>query len=240
MGLTRICRFAAWALLISVCGLIWEIVCWNHPALAASLLKYYWFRLADVAVPLAAVFLVCYWIDRLRSEQSKLALPALVVAVALPVWHLVDTSMARWQDATPPADAKMRDPAAWQETCQWVRENTPEEALLLVPRSAQSFTWYTSRRNVVAWKDMPQDATSLITWRDRVFDIYWHYDELGEYRAYRSLARQGTSRIRELAAKYDFDYVITREYPPLGLPVVFGNACYTVYAVSPAAEDSRK
>jgi hypothetical protein len=112
--------------------------------------------------------------------------------------------------------------------------------VFLVPRPAQSFTWYTSRRDVVAWKDVPQDAATLIAWRDRFFDIHWHHDELGEYVPYGSLAWQGTSRIRELAAKYDFDYVITREYPPLGLPVVFSNAWYTVYAVSPVEEDSRK
>ena len=240
IGLTRICRFAAWSLLISMCGLIWEIVCWNHPALAASLLKYYWFRLADVGVPLAAVFLTCYWIDRLVRERSKLALPVLAIVVALPVWHLVGASAARWQDATPPADAKMLDPAAWRETCQWVRKNTPAEAMFLVPRAAQSFSWYAHRRNVVTWKDVPQDAATLITWRDRYFDVYWHYDEFGEHVPYGSLAWQGTARIRELATKYDVDFVITREYPPLSLPVAHSNAWYTVYAMSPAAEDKLK
>jgi hypothetical protein len=103
---------------------------------------------------------------------------------------------------------------------------------------------------VVAWKDVPQDAATLVTWRDRYFDVHWHYDsengdsengdENGEYVSYGSLALQGTSRIRELAEKYRVDFVITREYPPLGLPVAHTNASYTVYAVSPAAEDSLK
>ncbi|MCH8840928.1 MAG: hypothetical protein IH831_09715 [Planctomycetes bacterium] len=239
-ALTRLCRFAAWLFLISTCGLIWEIVCWNHPALAASLLKYYWFRLADVGVPLAAAFLTCFWIERLVRERSRLALPALAIAVALPAWHLVGASAARWQDATPPADAKMLDPAAWREACQWVRNNTPAEAMFLVPRVSQSFSWYAHRRNVVTWKDVPQDAATIVTWRDRYFGAFWHYDEFGVYVPYGSLAQQGTSRIRELAAKYGVDFVITREYPPLGLPVAHANAWYTVYAVSPAAEDSLK
>ncbi len=93
---------------------------------------------------------------------------------------------------------------------------------------------------MVAWKDVPQDAATLVIWRDRNFDVFWHYDENGEYVPYGSLALQGTSRIRELAAKYSVDFVITREYPPLGLPVAHANAWYTVYAVSPAAEDSLK
>jgi len=238
MALTRICRFAAWGFLISVLGLIWEIVCWNHPALAASLLKYYWFRLADVAVPVAAVFLICYWIERLARERSRLLVPAVMIAVALPIYHLVGTSAARWRDTTPPADAKMIDPAAWLETCQWVRERTPVDAMFLVPRAAQSFTWNTGRKNVVTWKDVPQDAATLITWRDRYFDVYWHNDEFGEYVPYGSLAWQGTAQVRELAAKYGVDYVITREFPPLGLPVAYGNASYTVYRVSREAEDT--
>jgi hypothetical protein len=238
--LTRMCRFAAWAFLISVLGLIYEVVCWNHPALAASLLKYYWFRLADVAVPVAAVFLICFWIERLVRERSRLVIPAAMIAVALPIFHLVGTSATRWQDATPPADAKMIDPAAWLDTCQWVREHTPVDAMFLVPRAAQSFTWYTDRRNVVTWKDVPQDAATLITWRDRYFDVYWHNDEFGEHVPYGSLAWQGTPRIRELAAKYDVDFVITREYPPLGLPVAYGNASYTVYGVMPTAGETPK
>ncbi len=209
------------------------------------MLKYYWFRLADVGVPLATAFLTCFWIERLVRERSRLALPALAIAVALPAWHLVEVSAARWQDATPPADAKMLDPAAWREACQWVRNNTPAEAMFLVPRGSQSLSWYAHRRSVVAWKDVPQDAATLVIWRDRFFDVQWHYDsengdENGEYVPYGSLALQGTSRIRELAAKYRFDFVITREYPPLGLPVAHANAWYTVYAVSPAAEDPLK
>ena len=237
-ALTRLCRFAAVTFFFSAFGLIWEIVFWNSPILAAVLLKYYWFRLADVGVPLAAAFLTCFWIERLVRERSRLALPALAIAVALPTWHLVGASAARWQDATPPADAKMLDPAAWREACQWVRNNTPAEAMFLVPRVSQSFSWYAHRRNVVTWKDVPQDAATLVTWRDRYFDVFWHYDESGEYVSYGSLAQQGTSRIRELAVKYGVDFVITREYPPLGLPVAHANAWYTVYAVSPAAEDS--
>ncbi|MCH7752624.1 MAG: hypothetical protein IH898_10780, partial [Planctomycetes bacterium] len=239
VALTRLCRFAAATFFFSAFGLIWETVCWNSPLLAAVLLKYYWFRLADVGVPLAAAFLTCFWIERLVRERSRLALPALAIAVALPAWHLAEVSTARWQDATPPADAKMLDPAAWREACQWVRNNTPAEAMFLVPRGSQSLSWYAHRRNVVAWKDVPQDAATLVTWRDRYFDVFWHYDENGEHVPYGSLALQGTSRIRELAAKYGVDFVITREYPPLGLPVAHANAWYTVYAVS-AAEDSLK
>ena len=141
------------------------------------------------------------------------------------------------RDPTPPADQKLASASGWLDVCNWIREHTSQEALFLAPRRAQSLSWNAERKSLVNWKDVPQDAASLITWRDRYFDVYWHFDEYGDYVLYRSLAWQGAARIRALAEKYGVDYVITREYPPLQLPIAYGNAWYTIYAVSPAAEE---
>ncbi len=232
---SRICRFAWWSVAFAAFGLIWELACWNHPALAASLLKYYWFRLADVAVPLAVAMLVCLWLERLVAERRRWAPQALAIAMLLPTLHLVQISATRFQDSTPPADGKMVSPAAWRDACQWVRDNTSPDAVLLVPRLSQSLSWYAERRSVVNWKDVPQDATTLLTWRDRYYDVYWHVDEENLYVPYRSLADQGTARIRKLAKQYGADFLITREYPPLQIPAVYSNAWYTVYDLSPEA-----
>jgi hypothetical protein len=240
IALNRICRFAAWSFIFSFAALNWEIVCSDHLALAASLLRFYWFRLADVAVPMAAAFLVCYWIERLLRDESRYAPLALSIALALAGWHLASTTLDRWQDPTPPADRKLAAPAAWRETCEWIRDHTPADAICLVPRASQSLSWYANRKSLVTWKDVPQDAASIVAWRDRYFDVFWHDDEFGEHVPYDSLAEQGTSRIRELAAKYGVDFVVTREYPPLGFPIAYANAWYAVYAVSPAAQESLK
>ena len=61
--------------------------------------------------------------------------------------------------------------------------------------------------------------------------MFYYTDETGERVAYNSLAEQGTERIRELAKKYSVDYVLTDEYPPLALPVVYANSYYTIYAI---------
>jgi len=113
-----------------------------------------------------------------------------------------------------------------------VREQTPTDALFLGPRYAQSFKWYADRSDLVTWKDVPQSADALLVWKERFFDVHWHFDEAGEYVAYRSLASQGTDRIRQLAKKYPFDYVLTDEYPPLLLPVVYTNESYTIYSTN--------
>jgi len=224
-------RFAVGALLISLCGLAWELATWNHPVLAARVLKYYAFRLADVAVPMATSLGMVWLAQTLLTRQRKLSLSLLLLAILLPCWHLIDLSWHRYQNPTPPAVKKMKAPAAWQEACRWVRENTPLDALFLVPRHAQSFKWYAHRSDLVTWKDMPQNATALVAWRDRYQNVHRYVDKQGQQATHRSLARQGTARIRQLAKDYQLDFVLTSEYPPLDLPVAFKNEAYTVYEI---------
>lgn len=229
--LVRLLRFAAGSLVLSVVALLWHLVHWNDPAGAASLLKYYWFRLADIAVPVAVSLTAVWLIDRWVARRSRLVFAAVAAAILLPCWHLLSVSGRRFVDPTPPADQRAGDYSAWRDTCDWVRENTPADALFLTPYSSQSFTWNADRPELVTWKNVPQDARALITWRDRYRDVFWHIDATGERVRYTSLAEQGTKRIRQLAERYEIDYVVTREYPPLQLPVAFTNGYYTVYAI---------
>lgn len=223
-------RFAVATLLISVAGLCWELITWNNHALAARVLKYYVFRLADIAVPLATSLGIGWLASSLSSRQPKWATALLVLTVTMPIGHLFNVSQARYANPCPPADRRLKNASAFLDACDWVRLNTPTDAVFLVPRMAQSFKWNADRSDLVTWKDVPQSATDLVTWRDRFFSVHWHYNDEGEYVAYRSLAHQGTARVRALAAKYQLDYVLARDYPPLDLPVVYANNSYTIYA----------
>ena len=70
-GLATVTRFAWGAVLLAMIGFAIELALGNQPALAAALLRYYWFRLTDVAVPLAvalqAVALIAAGMSRQRS-----------------------------------------------------------------------------------------------------------------------------------------------------------------------------
>lgn len=227
-------QFALAALIISIAGLAWELATWNYPATAARLLKYYLFRLADVALPVATCLGVGWLAHELTKRQSKWGIVLLLLAVSLPTLHLLNVSRARYENPCPPADSKLRDHVAFREACDWIREHTPDDALFLCSRHAQSFKWYADRSDLVNWKDVPQSAEALLTWRDRYFDVHWHSDEEGEYVVYYSLADQGTERVRQLAEKYEIDYVLTVEYPPLDLPVAYSNDYYTIYSTATA------
>ena len=229
--LDRLCRFAGWSVMFGAVALVWHLVNWNHSLMAAKLLKYYLFRLGDIAVPLAVCLAIGWLINFLQENRPRRATVLMLLALAVPSWHLFATSYQRYLNPRPPADRNVRDLAAWPDACNWAREHTPKNSLFLIPRGSQSFNWNAERPDLVNWKEVPQDAEALLIWQKRYFDVFFTTDETGQRVAYHSLAEQGTTRIRKLAEKYDVDYVLTEEYPPLDLPIVYANAYYTIYGV---------
>lgn len=226
-------HFAWGAVLLAALGLLIEVVFWNNPEWAARLLRYYWFRLTDVAVPLAValaiVWLIAWGIDRRRT----LATWGLVAALLATGWQITSIVRYRLEHLVPPTDARMRDFAAWEDVCRWVAENTPSDALFLTPRRAASFKWRAGRAEVVTHKDIPQSARGIVEWHQRLKNI--HYPD-GASEPIASLGELGTERIRALADEYGFDYVVTTRWPRLDLPVVYPNAAnpnteYVVYAI---------
>lgn len=225
-------RFALAALLISVTGLAWELATASHPALSAKLLKFYLFRLADIAVPVATAVGIVWLTEQLFQAKSQWGILLLLASIALPSLHLVDLSRSRLENPLPPAERRLRDPTAFREACHWARAHTSKDALFLVPRGAQAFKWHAGRSDLVTWKDVPQNARDLIVWRDRHDDVWPRFDAQGNRIPILSLAKQGTQRIRELAERYELDYLLTQEYPPLSLPVAYANDTYTIYKTS--------
>lgn len=218
--LLRVFRLAAFALLASVAGLFIEWLLADRPADAARLLRYYWFRQADIVVPMAvaigaAVVLTANW-----RRPRWLAIAATVGAV-LGGWHLIALAVDRWQRPWPPATRKLDDLASWQEACRWVRDHAPADAVCLAPRDAQSFKWYAERADVVNWKDVPQDAAGVVEWRRRLHDVYPVVDGGAGPYTLGSPEQWGARRVREVAERYGARYVVARSLPALPLKRVF-------------------
>lgn len=230
--LDLIMRYGLAALLISVLGLVWELTTWSHPDLSAKLLKYYFFRLADIAIPVSTALGIVWLAAQLFGQNSKAGHLLLLLATLLPAAHLLQISKARYENPIPPADRKLRDAEDFRDACRWVNENTTTDSLFLVPRHSQTFKWYAGRSDLVTWKDVPQNAKDLIAWRDRLDDVHRRFDENGNRLNSIPLAKHGTERIRAIVNKYNIDYVLTREYPPLSLPVAYTNRNYTIYDTS--------
>lgn len=234
----------AWASeAISLLGLGVSLVGWNHPEWAASLLRYYWHRLADIATPIGAILIALHWLDAcLVARRKKAVLIAFVVMVGCSI-YFAGLIAPRLAGEFPRGDGQMADPAAWIEMCEWIETNTPRQALFLVPRASQTFKWRASRAEVATRKDIPQDAASMVEWRRRLEDVYRGGTRSdGSTWKTRSLARLGAARLRELGREYGADYVLDQaprrslsrpQQKRSSLPIVHRVGAYTLYRLAP-------
>ena len=235
-----------WASLgISATGVAISLVEPWAPTITYSLLRYYWFRLADVMVPFALATAcaealadseACGRVMPWRPVWLRAAVVGLLVvdlAVQSLHWPLPGRTnvMAR-------ADSKVAA-AAWADICDWVRDHTAADSCFLTPRGAASFTWRTGRREVVSWKNSPQDAASLVAWRQRIVDCFSRTGSLVEME--RSTATLGPERLQAVAERYGADHLIA----PLDAPLVdaipgerlHANSVYAVYRLTPPRAD---
>jgi hypothetical protein len=233
-------RFAIGALSIAVLGIILDLGLLAWPAVAASCLRFYWFRLADVAVPLAVS--VGLPVVLTRGEASGLLTRARAwcvwgAAVIIPLVILGHLFLQHQLDFRPGGIVQSSPGTAWtvgqrtsryrswQEACRWIAAHTEEQARFLTPRNQQTFKWYAQRAEVVCWKDIPQDQASIVAWWHVLHEIYPPAvieDGLGAW---------SDEQLREIAQRQQVDYILVdRAYTKrrLGLP--------RVYPESPAAE----
>lgn len=240
-SLRLVVRFAWCAVAIAACGLVIELALWTRPDLAASVLRYYWFRLSDIAIPMAATLVACVLLGRAIDDRRPGSAIALAALLAVCAWGVGGHAVRRTLDPRPPADTPMLDPAAWAEMCVWVRDNTPRDAVFLVPRHAQTFKWRAERAEVASFKDVPQDAAGLVEWSKRMAELHqvgWWRDGTPQFS--RSVAELGGTRLRELAERYGASYALSEDpldgagYAPArraSLPIVHRVGPYTMYDV---------
>ncbi|MCA9257541.1 MAG: hypothetical protein KDA61_00010 [Planctomycetales bacterium] len=240
--ISQLMRFAAASLLMFATGLAIETALSSRPDLAALGLRYYWFRLADVAVPMAAsgglAFLVGRWLKDVRYAAG-VGLAA--VMIVLGGRHLFITSAQRLQRPWPPADRRVSDLGAWKAACFWIRDHAAADALCFIPRNHQSFKWYAERGDVGNWKDVPQNARSVTQWFARCRDLYrppadWSDVDIAMVNWPSQLP---VARVRELAQQYGFQFVVTRSGDDVTLPCVYCNDYYSVYWTPPPPASPR-
>jgi hypothetical protein len=228
--LRRMTQFAWGAAILAATGLAIELTLWNDPSRASSLLRYYWFRLTDIAAPLAvalnaAALVACAFAERRRRAPWLLAAAILVAAVPM-----ILVVRARFDNPVPPCDTSLASYEDWGDVCQWAADNTPADASFLTTRLGQSFKWRTGRREVATRKDIPQDAGSIVEWSDRLHNIYYHEVD-GLLVPVDSVADLGVEHAAEMAKKYNVDYILANREPVLKLPMEYANNTYVVYRI---------
>ena len=149
---------------------------------AAAWLRFYWFRLSDAMVPLGVALGAGWWWYTVRLQRPLLARSLLTCLILFPGIGLSLRALHR-RAARRPAAVVQADPFSsgqaelareryldWIRVCQWIRVNTPVESRFLTPLHQQTFKWYAHRSEVATRKDVPQNARSLVQWRQRMRD----------------------------------------------------------------------
>ena len=240
----RVRGFVIGSLLIAACGFAVGLLAYVDRGWAAMLLRYYWFRLADVAVPLgvaleAAAFAGSLWAARGtiaaawpkgRPRPGRRWLIAFIVLAAA---HAGDMASLRPFPQVPRAD-KLPHYETWRDVCDWIAA-APEispRARFLTPRQAHTFKWYTGRAEVVNWKEIPQDAKAIVEWQRRLNEIYGTVDTEGHPAVFDWPDELTPKKIEQLSKQYDFQYIITAHRVRMPFKRLYENQRYAVYKIT--------
>ncbi len=239
-GWNRMRWFTMGAIGIAAAGLVVGMLPAWAPDLAAKLLRFYWFRLADAIVPLMFGLIVMRLVIDAPQIGRHVGKVILLVAIALfshtsyekaqlGVPPSVSSELLGWDvQASPRQQQQVYDD--WRKVCFWVRDFSEQDELFLTPRHQQTFKWYAERAEVVNWKDVPQDAKNLLEWNRRFRDIFPR--RLGTIRV-----TIGYNTLKRFRQQYKVRYMIVdRRITGDNLPLVriyptgvLANETYAVY-----------
>ncbi len=240
MPLVWLRSFVLFAVAICALGVVVSWFTWHLPVWEARLMRYYWFRLADFALPMGATFaLLAAVLSGLKAENGNAvtkAAPArtlagvfalVLIAGTYLVMHGNQVLQAGYSRADAPT--KVADPASWRLAAEWARTNTPADARFLTPRTSQTFKWYAGRSEVANWKDLPQDALGTVEWWNRLVAIHGRDEFSTNSWSWESLSEISPRKLRALGKKYGANYVLTERTPEIDLPRVYMNHTYAIY-----------
>jgi len=186
----------------------------------AGLLKYYWFRLSDFAIPATLALGIGWGLGNLlgtkNSFSRKLSASMMIVLIMVATMLMI---VDRYRDPRPmgdrrglpsyPDDAKRTQQTYenWIRVNDWIRINTPADARFFTPHEQQTFKWYAARSEVVNWKDVPQDAPALLAWNRRVDQLLWP-----QKRFESGLMVYSDAQLRALGKQYNADYLLMPQW----------------------------
>jgi hypothetical protein len=229
--LRRLRAFVAAAVVIALAGAAISLLAPYDRARAAGLLRFYWFRLADVAVPMGIALGAVSFVTRALHSRPATGRCWMALVILMAGIH-VGLHAARLPLLTPPPADRQQHYGGWRLACEWVARSgeIPPEARFITPRSAHTFKWYAGRAEVANWKEIPQDAAAMGEWWQRLGDLSPPGENLPDQRTYKMLPELGADRLRQLGAKYEADFVLTVVTEPLlPLEVVYKNRTYVIY-----------
>lgn len=191
---------------------------WTMPLrdVRGTLLKFYPFRLADVFVPLASSLAVA----RFFAGGRGLLRPIVTSALTIGVFAIALAIPSPDRNPSRMTQARL---SGWTDVARWVRDNTPDDALIVSPSREWGFRWFAERAVYVDYKDAPQDTPGLLEWERRLGVLNRWWESSGRYNA---------ADLRRLGRQTGGDYLVTAAFEGrFATEPVYHNRTYRVYAL---------
>ena len=194
--------------------------------LRVKLLKLYPFRLADMLVPITVVFTVSaglwQWMSQRLTAGQRRAILTAVVGVLLWIAFRVP-GLDKTLDQQPVAVQK-----DWMSACEWLRNHTPQDAVLYATNDNWSLRWYAERPEYFHFKDCPQDAASIVEWNRRNWVIYnWKLKVFADG----VVTQQELSQLR---SETGITHLVCGRFGPVKMEPVFRTSNVTIYELPTA------
>ena len=189
----------------------------------AVFLKFYPFRTFDALLPIIAGLLTVRFLQCRLAIPANRRLPATIFAMSI-FCGLPLVPATLYRSAIPPGYSADQY-ADWQLACQWIRRETPKNALILTPRESCAFKWMAERAEYVCYKDCPQDAAGILEWNRRLWWLHhWTLNSSmdGVY---------DTADLQKLRSETDCDFIVTRILGPFEARPVWKGKQWQVIAV---------
>lgn len=230
--------FVASSLLIALVGLIvgWLPKFTPVDRLAAWrlwLLKFYPFRLADLALPMAvaiALGQLLEWFGEVEhsrggpgveSARHRLPVPWLTAIVTAAAWLGMLMLPAPDANSSGMTPQQQQD---WIAVCHWLRDHTPPRSLIACANEEWALKWYAERPEYVNFKDCPQDAQGVVDWWARRQELVrWS-------KAAKADGVISLDDLADLQQQTGIDYLVVSRYGPISPPPTFSQGAFRVYA----------
>lgn len=206
-------------------------------------LRYYWFRLPDVLLPLAVSILVAFAVDDLITGKWRFSRLLENWKPGFSRTLVIIISLAVFLPALGDGVERISQVGKADESVQqilpmlsWIKGHTPKDAIFLIDPSFEEFYVYTERAQFVTVKHAPYEPADVLEWYKRVilcnggrrprekgFDIYpelkGHYYHLS------------AKALGEITGQYHIDYYLGRPARALPFRRVHSEGGYTLYRV---------
>ncbi|MDR1291098.1 MAG: hypothetical protein LBK06_07855 [Planctomycetaceae bacterium] len=220
-----------------------------------------WSTVPDVVIAWSITVLVCrfilyvlcrVWQDCAILSFGKLKIWLIIIYVVIliyaPLRFFTELADSRTRFNFPKSESKKTIQAyKWREACNWIADNTntPKSAKFFIPYDSVTFKWYANRSNTAVWKEVPQDAKSIVQWASSIEELFGD-DENAKQKLLinriskkpfsQMLIKKSPQEMQQLQEKYGFDYILAPSTPDLSKrfkwKIIYKNSEYCVYRVN--------